>query len=166
MWHNQYYSGKLLWNKISFASLYGIITQHFYGVIYTRTHEKRVGALFRNFIHRLYLTGKKRYLGRPLWYNSDRKQHNLRWGMLRGRPTKKLNSLFIQNVKNSKWPPPGIVRLASRFIMQPVGQCVDIGIHTHIETMPYYFKMGVVRVFAYVLLNHALNFGNFCLCRG
>lgn len=111
---------------------YTVLLHHiFTELIYTHTHVKRVESLFRNFIHRLYLTGKKRYLGRPLWYNSDRKQHNLRWGMLRGRPTKKLNSLFIQNVKNSKWPPPGIVRLASRFIMQPVGQCVDIGIHTH-----------------------------------
>lgn len=36
-------------------------------------------------------------------HNSGRKQHNLR-GVHRGADPQKLNSLFIQNVKNSKWP--------------------------------------------------------------
>lgn len=88
-------------------------------------------------ITRIKALGSERAHAGPLWWvceNSGRKQHNLRRGMHREPTHKKLNSLFIQNVKNSKWPSGRYQRphhaTGLRFVrVYVLGGCMYL--HTH-----------------------------------
>jgi hypothetical protein len=91
-----------------------------------------IKSLFRYFMGRLYRTQSRRPGGRgglhknqssptrPLWCIIEA-ENNIIYD--RGCSTtdlQKLNSLFIQNVKNSKWPPTSSGISSAHGIMQPV----------------------------------------------